>query len=217
MVVMATGLSIAIIALGIQLGTSHVRRLESRRNNWEARLSVDFEKPATFRTSFAPIVSRTHSVRFTLNAPLQGELERYRGKEAELPAELVRASLSEKKFTLFWQVASMGEIQGEGTIQTSDLGGWAMQDHAHYQYACGLPELSVEKAYTFVARIEQADPAVNALDPVLLVRTWGSLKGHSLSGVWRAWHSVVFSLLGLLLFLGAYRRHIGGRKPDHRS
>jgi len=203
------GLALLILSLLAQSHASYVRWLElSRRGNWRTELSVDFSREGSWQMNFRPIVSRTHTVRFTLRAPLQDDLAEYNGKDQFLSAAATQRSLVGKEFALSWQIVSGEEVVAEGKIRSSDLNAWAMKDHARYQYAFGLPQLKAGQEYTFTAQVEQANQAVNRLSPTLQVHTWGSLKGRTLAVCWRLWHTLLFSGVGIVLVLMAYVRHM---------
>jgi hypothetical protein len=207
------GLTLLILSLLAQSHISYVRWLElGRRGNWRTELAVDFRNAGSWQTDFRPIVSRTHTVRFTLRAPLQDDLAEYNGEDEFLPAAATQRSLVGKEFALSWRIASRQEVVAQGEIRSADLDAWAMRDHAHYQYAFGIPQLKAGQEYTFAARVEQANPAVNGLFPVLQVHTWGSLKGHALAVRWRLWHTLLFCGVGIALLLAAYVRYVYDRK-----
>jgi len=207
------GLALLVLSLLAQLYVSYVRWLElSRRGNWRTELSVDFSREGSWQTSFRPIVSRTHTVRFTLRAPLQDDLAEYDGKDQSLPAAATQRSLAGKEFALSWQIGSRERMVAEGKIRSSDLSAWAMRDHAHYQYAFGLPPLEAGREYTLGARVEQTNSPVNGLFPILEVHTGGSFKARFLPNFWRPWHTLVFCGVGIALLLMAYVRQAHNRK-----
>ncbi len=215
------GSILLVVTLAVQMRVSYVRWLElGRRGNWRAELPIDFRSAGVHRRTFRPVVSRTHSVWLTLRAPLQGDLVGYRGKDEFLAAEVARRSLAGKEFALSWQILSEDNVLAKGTVCSSDLKAWAMRDHVHYQCVWGLPVLETGEQYTFVAQVEQANPAVNESSPTLLVRTWGSLKGYGLRA-WRPWHTVFFSIVGIALLTVAYLRRAHDRRlacsPENRA
>jgi hypothetical protein len=206
------GLALLILSLLAQVHVSYVQWLElGRRANWRMELAVDFSSAGSRQTNFRPIVSRMHTVRFTLRAPLQDGLAEYNGKDQFLSAAATQRSLAGKEFALSWQIVSQANVVAEGKIRSSDLKAWAMKDHAYYQYTFGIPQLKAGREYTLAAKVEQANPAVSGLSPVLQVHTGGSLKGRALAVIWRPWHTFL-SCVGIALLLTAYVRHVHDRK-----
>jgi hypothetical protein len=207
------GLALLILSLLAQSYSSYILWLElDRRDNWHTELGIDFSSASSWRTDFRPVVSRTHAVKFTLRAPLQDDLAEHKGKDQLLSAAATQRSLTGKEFALSWQIVTREEVVAEGVIRPSILNAWAMKDHAYYQYTCGVPQLKARREYTFAARVEQANPAVNGLSPVLQVHTWGSLKGRVLPVIWRPWHTFLFCGVGIALLLMAYVRHVHDSK-----
>lgn len=199
------GLGLLVVVFLAQAHVSYVRWLElTRRDNWHTELRVDFGSRRSWQTSFRPIVSRAHAVWLTLRAPLQGDLAAYRGKEKSVVPAVAKRWLAGKEFSLSWQILSEGQVLATGAASSADLQAWARRDHVRFQRAWSLPILEAAKPYTFVAQVEQANPAVNELSPTLLVRTWGSLKGYGLLGAWRLWHTLFFGAIGIALLVVAY-------------
>jgi len=216
-VLAVAGLALLVLSLLAQAHTSYIRWLElSRRGGWRTQLALDFSSAGSWQTTFRSIVSRTHTVRFTLRAPLQDDLAEYNGKDEFLPPAVVQRSLTGREFALSWQIVDQGDIVANGSIRSSDLRAWAMKDHAYYQYGVGLPRLEAGQEYTLAARVEQANAAVNGLSPVLYVHTWGSLMGRALAGCWQPWHTLLFCGVGVVLLLMAYARYVHDRKRAHQ-
>jgi hypothetical protein len=206
------GLAILVITLTAQSWTSYIRWLElSKRGRWQAELPVDFSVQGTYRRSFTPIVSRGHTMRFTLCAPLVGNLAEYSGKDEFLPTEASQKFLTGREFSVLWRVTGEGKVVAEGTIGPSDLRAWAMRDHALYQHAVGLSELQAGKEYLLTAQVDRANAAVSGLNPTLRVHTWGSLKGHRLN-ILRPGHTLLFCLVGMVLLAVAYAQHAYDRR-----
>lgn len=209
----AIGLALVFLSVLIQGYVSYVRWLElTRRANWSTELAVDFRREGSSRTKFRPIVSRDHGVRFSLRTPLEGDLADYNGKDVFLPPAAAQRSLAGKEFTLSWQIVSQANVVAKGIIHCSDLSAWAMRDHAYYQYAFALPGLAAGREYMLAARVEQASLAVNELSPVLQVHAYGTLKGRTLAGSWRLWHTFLFCGVGTVLLLVAHARYVYDRK-----
>jgi len=212
-VLAASGLTLVMLSLLAQAHASYILWLElDRRANWSTKLAVDFSREGSWRTSFWPIVSRDHGVRFSLRAPLEGDLADYSGKEEPLPAAVMQRSLTGKEFTLSWQVLRQKHVVAQGRIRPSDLTGWALKDRVRYQRFIYSLLLKAGQEYTFMAQVEQANPAVNELSPVLQVYAHASLKGRVLAVIWRPWHTLVFCGVGIALLLVAYVRRVHDRK-----
>lgn len=212
-VLAVSGLALMVLSLLAQARTSYILWLElDRRANWRTKLAVDFSREGSWQTSFRPIVSRDHGVGFSLRVPLEGDLADYSGKEKALPAAVMQHSLAGKEFAVSWQVLSQKHVVAQGRVRPSDLTGWATKDHARYQCFFYSLALGAGQEYTFTAQVEQANPAVNELSPVLQVYAHGSLKGCLLANIWRLWHTLVFCGVGIALLLVAYMRHVHDRK-----
>ena len=207
------GLALLILSLLAQSYASYVLWLElDRRGNWRAPLSIDFNKEGSWQTDFQPIVSRDHGVSFSVRVPLEGDLADYSGKEEALPAAVVHRSLAGREFALLWQVRSQKHVVAQGRVRPSDLTGWASRDHARYQRFFYSLMLKAGQEYTLMAQVEQANPAVSELSPVLEVYAHAALKGRTLIHVWRPWHTLLFCGVGIALLLVAYVRHVHERK-----
>jgi hypothetical protein len=213
-----SGLALLILSLLAQAYTSYILWVElDRRANWSTKLAVDFSREGSWQTSFRPIVSRDHGVGFSLRVPLEGDLADYHGKEKALPTAVVQHSLAGKEFAFSWQVLSQKHVVAQGKVRPSDLAGWATNDHARYQCFFYSLALKAGQEYAFTAQVEQANPAVNGLSPVLQVYAMSpSLKGHPLAVIWKLWHTFLFCSVGIALVLVAYVRHAHDRKLARR-
>ncbi|HON90530.1 MAG TPA: hypothetical protein PKZ07_03110 [Sedimentisphaerales bacterium] len=100
----------------------------------------------------------------------------------------------------------------------SDLEVWAMKDHALCRPRSWgeAPQLQAGQEYRLIAAVEQANPTVNELNPLLEVRTWGSLKGRSLAA-WRRRYTLIFCAVGSVFLLMAYARWTCDRRRVPRQ
>lgn len=210
------GILVLALAIGIQTYASVVRWSESKINAWAAKLTIDLSEERTLFTTFLPVVFRSHSARFTLRAPLRGDLAKYRGENKFLPREVTERSLAGKSFEMSWQLLRAGDVLAEGTVCASDLKAWARGDHVYYQRAWGLSPLEPGTQYSLVATIEQPNEAVNEFGPTLLVRTWGSLKGYPIAGC-RLSDTALMALIGVALFAAALRTQRSSVKIRRRQ
>ncbi len=200
------GVAVLAVAIGIQGRSSWLRWCENRIDAWRADVALDLSEKNTCSRTFVPIIARTHHIRFTLRAPLRGDFIKYRGKNKFIPPDVTERSLYRKDFKISWQLVKGEHVLSKGTVCASDLKAWAFKDHVRYQHAVGLPILQPETEYSLVAKVEKANEAANELNPTLLVRTWGSLKGRAVAG-WKPSDTVLVSLIGGALIVTAFLKH----------
>ncbi len=205
------GFGILALAVGIQAYALWVRWTEDKIGDWAVEIPLDFSKQNTYSKTFVPIVSRSHSVRLSLRAPLSGELANYDGKEEFLPADVTEKSLVGKSFKISWQIVNEQSLLEEGIASAADLKAWAMIDHIYYQYAWKLDRLDPTIEYSLAVKVEHANEVVNEYNPILTVRTWGSLKGHATAG-WRISDSALLSFIGVVFLVGAWFKHTSEKK-----
>lgn len=210
------GVMVLALSIGLQSYVSLLRWSASRINAWNATVDVDLSKQEIHTTKFMPIVSREHSIRFTMRAPLRGYFAKYQGKNESLPPEEMKKSLNGENFRVSWQLLDAGKSVTEGVVSIDNLKAWVLKDHIYYSRAWGVPILSHKTEYTLVARVEQAALSLNEFGPKLMVWTWSTKKGHLMAG-WRLSDTIRMVLIGVGLLTVAVSKHLFGIKRSRRE